>query len=87
MLDQNHWLEPEKGGHSSYNVATAAYYRRKFDTQPVKIQNIRGRVKDFDLPTQGFQFYESPTVGGDFRDPDTVKREVYPETEKLLKEA
>ena len=52
----------------------------------MKISNIRGREHDFDLNTQGFQYYESPTIGGDFKDEDFVKKEVYPETENLLRE-
>ena len=51
----------------------------------MKIGDIRGREDQFDLNTQGFQFFESPTVGGDFRDTEKVKKEVYPETEELLK--
>ncbi|KAF2101409.1 hypothetical protein NA57DRAFT_64217 [Rhizodiscina lignyota] len=81
----NHYLDPEKGGHSSYYTGTAGYYRRKFDEHAVKIQNMRGREDQFDLNTQGFRFYRSPTVGGDFQDTEFVKREVYPETEELLK--
>lgn len=82
----NHYLEPSKGGHDHYVTGTASYYRRKFDERPVKIHNIRGRENDFNLDDQGFCFRESPTVGGNFSDPDKVKREVFPETEKLLKE-
>ncbi len=82
----NHYLDPKLGGHDHYVTGTASYYRRKFDERPVRISNIRGREDEFDLNTQGFQFCESPTVGGDFRDNDKVKKEVYPETEKLLKE-
>jgi len=82
---QNHYLDPEKGGHTKYITGTASYFRRKFDERAVKIGDMRGREDEFDLNTQGFQFYESPTIGGDFRDVDKVKAEVYPETEELLK--
>ena len=84
----NHYLDPKDGGHDHYVTGTAKYYRRKFDERPVKITNIRGsHIDDFDLNTQGFQFYESPTVGGDFTDTEFVKKVVYPETEELLKKA
>lgn len=76
----------EKGGHDYSVVGTVRHHRRKYDERPVKIRDIRGREEEFDLRTQGFQFVESPTVGGDFKDSERVKREVYPETVKLLKE-
>ena len=80
-------MDPKDGGHDHYVTGVAKYYRRKFDERPVKIKNIRGSiVDDFDLNTQGFQFHESPTIGGDFRDTEFVKNEVYPETEKLFRE-
>lgn len=83
---QNHYLDPEKGGHTKYITGTASYFRRKFDERPVRIGDIRGREDQFNLNTQGFQYLESSTVGGDFRDSEKVKREVYPETEELLKQ-
>jgi hypothetical protein len=46
---------------------------------------MRGREDQFNLNKQGFQYHISPTVGGDFKDADQVKREVYPETEELVK--
>ncbi len=79
-------MDVKDGGHDHYVTGTAKYYRRKFDVRPVKITNIRGsHIDDFDISTQGFQFVESPTVGGDFTDTEFVKRVVYPETEELLK--
>ena len=83
---KNHYLAPELGGHDEYYTGTAGYFRRKFNAQPVRIGNMRGREDQFDLNTQGFQFRRAPTVGGDFKDAERVKREVYPETENLLKE-
>ena len=77
---------PRLGGHDHYVTGIASYYRRKFDERSVKIHNIRGKEDEFSLNDQGFQFHISPTVGGDFRDTEFVKNEVYPETEKLLKE-
>ena len=82
----NYYLDPKLGGHDHYVTGIASYYRRKFDERPAKIQNIRNRVSEFNINDQGFQFHVSPTVGGNFQDNDRVKREVYPETEKLLKE-
>ena len=82
---KNHYLAPEQGGHDKYYTGTAGYYRRKFNGQPVKVIDIRDHEDDFNINTQGFQFHVSPTVGGDFTDTEQVKREVYPETEELLK--
>ncbi|KAK3705225.1 hypothetical protein LTR37_013386 [Vermiconidia calcicola] len=82
----NHWLDPAKGGHDHYITGTAGYYRRKFDAHPIKIKDFRGREDEFNINTQGFGYLVSPTVGGDFRDSEKVKKEVYPETEQLLKD-
>jgi hypothetical protein len=83
----NHYLDPKDGGHDHYVTGTASYYRRKFDERPVKIKNIRGEsLADFNISTQGFEFHESETIGGDFKDTEFVKREVYPESERLMKE-
>jgi hypothetical protein len=86
LEQQNYYLDPSKGGHSTYVAGTAGYFRREFDTHDVKIQDMRGREEQFDLSTHGFQHVRAPTVGGDFRDADFVEKEVYKETEKLLKE-
>jgi hypothetical protein len=83
----NYYLDPALGGHDSFQIGIASYYRRKFDEHPVQIHNIRGRESDFTLGKQGFQHLKHTSVEKDFTDDEQVKSVVYSETEKLLKKA
>ena len=80
----NYYLDPEKGGHTSYQIGVSDYYRRKFDSHPAQIHNIRGREDQFRLDTHGFQRFEHVSVENDFGDSEQVKRVVYPEIEQLI---
>ncbi len=82
----NFYLEPSKGGHSSYSVGTAGYYRRKFDTQPVDVHDLRGQLEDFTLHTHGFQFCRHTSAQTTFTDDAQMKKMVYAEVEQLLRE-
>src|ERR1700712_2207890 len=61
----NFYLDPSKGGHTSYQIGVADYYRRKFDPHPVQIQEIRGREAEFDLETHGFQHHKHTSAEKD----------------------
>ena len=82
----NYYLDPEKGGHTSYQIGVSDYYRRKFDPHPAQIHNIRGREDHFKLDTHGFQRFEHVSAERDFDDTDQVKKVVYPETAQLIKD-
>lgn len=82
----NYYLDPSKGGHTSYQIGVSDYYRRKFDSRPAQIHDIRGREDQFSLETHGFQHYKHSSAKQDFNDNDQIKAVVYPEVEQLLKD-
>ncbi|KAL9113902.1 MAG: hypothetical protein Q9227_002036 [Pyrenula ochraceoflavens] len=82
----NYYLAPEDGGVSSYVTGSVASYRRKFQEHPAQIHDIRGLERDFMLEKQGFQLYHHQTDLDLFSDDENIKRHIYPEVEKLLKQ-
>ena len=82
----NFYLEPSKGGHSSYSVGTAGYYRRRFDTRSVEIRDIRRIGETVDLNTHGFQLQTHVSGQKTFADDARMKDVVYTEVKQLLKE-
>lgn len=82
----NYYLDPAKGGHTSYQIGVSDYYRRKFDPHPAQIHDIRGREDQFCLETHGFQHHKHSSAEKDFNDDDQVKAVVYPEVEQLIKD-
>jgi hypothetical protein len=66
---------------------TAGSYRRRFDTTPVTIHDIRGHEDDFSLEKQGFQVYKHISSEKKFEEKDAIKNIMYPEIEELLKKA
>lgn len=83
----NYYLDPSKGGHTSYQIGVSDYYRRKFDPHVAQIYDIRGLEQEFTLATHGFQHAKSVSEEKDFNDDEQVKATVYPEVEQLLKDA
>jgi hypothetical protein len=81
----NYYLDPARGGHSSFEPGTAGYFRRKFDKRPVQIHDIRGHTDDFNVSKQGFQLVKHTSAEKAYIVDEEVKRIVYPEVEKLLK--
>ena len=82
----NYYLDPSKGGHTSYQIGVSDYYRRKFEPHQAQIQDIRGREDQFDLETHGFQHQKHVSAEKEFDSDEQVKKVVYPEVEQLLKE-
>ena len=80
----NYYLDPSKGGISWYTPGTAMILRRKFDTRPVTINDMRGHEGEFDIHKQSFQLCEYKTACINITD-EEVKRIMYPEAEALLK--
>ncbi|KAJ5087978.1 hypothetical protein N7456_011594 [Penicillium angulare] len=62
-------------------------YERPRVTVPVTIHDVSGHELDYTLDGQGFQFYYHESKEKDFLDDEKIKREYYPETEQLLKDA
>lgn len=82
----NYYLDPSKGGHTSYQIGVADYHRRKFEPHQARIQDIRGREDQFNLETHGFQHHKHVSAEKEFVDNEQVKKIVYPEVEQLLKD-
>ncbi|KFY82092.1 hypothetical protein V500_10822 [Pseudogymnoascus sp. VKM F-4518 (FW-2643)] len=81
----NYFLDIERGGHVDITPGTAGFYRRKYDTPPVDIHDMRGLEEDFNLNKQGFQIHKHASVEKEFKDDDQIKAVYYPETEEWLK--
>jgi hypothetical protein len=80
----NYYLDPSKGGITWYTPGSAMILRRKFDTQPVTINDMRGREDEFEIHKHSFQFAKFKTACKNITD-EEVKRIMYPEAEALLK--
>lgn len=62
------------------------YYRPSV-TLPVTVHDVSGHELEYTLDKNGFQFYYHESKEKDFLDDEKIKREYYPETEQLLKDA
>ncbi|KAK5800864.1 hypothetical protein VI817_003076 [Penicillium citrinum] len=62
-------------------------YERGYVSLPVTITDVSGRELDYTLDAQGFQFYYHESIEKGFLDDEKIKRDYYPETEQLLKDA
>ena len=80
----NFFLDLERGGTDWFIPGTAGYYRRKFDTQEVRVRDIRGQEADFNLSKQGFQLHRQTTDFRAWLDEKEIKAQHYPETARLL---
>ncbi|KAI0159792.1 hypothetical protein GGR57DRAFT_490730 [Xylariaceae sp. FL1272] len=81
----NYYLDPSKGGVRTCTFGTAGVLRRKFDTQPIQVQNARGREEMFnDIHSRAFRFckWKPSTESLDAKD---IKTTVYQEAEEFVK--
>ncbi|KAJ5933567.1 hypothetical protein N7454_005896 [Penicillium verhagenii] len=62
-------------------------YFRETVALPATIHDVSGHEQDYSLDGQGFQFYYHKSQEKDFLDDEQIKRDYYPETEQLLKDA
>ena len=59
---------------------TAGYQRRKFDTKPMVINDLRGHEDDFTLEKNGFTVMKANWSEVDIKDePEHIKNVVFPE--------
>ncbi|KAK6385909.1 hypothetical protein LTS17_001481 [Exophiala oligosperma] len=82
----NFYLDPSQGGHDTFYPGTAAYYRRKFDEQPVTVYNVRGRMSDFSLDIHGFQYLTHKTAVTNLEN-ESITTVMYDEVADILKKA
>ena len=67
---------------------TAGYQRRKFDTKPMMINDLRGREEDFTLDRNGFRVLKGHWSEEDVIDePEHINNVVFPETIEAVKQA
>lgn len=67
---------------------TAGYQRRKFDTKPIQIHDLRGQEDDFTLDKNGFRVLQGLWSEADVKDePDHIQEIVFPETIEAVKKA
>ncbi|KAJ5750732.1 hypothetical protein N7533_007760 [Penicillium manginii] len=62
-------------------------YDRPSEPLATTVHDISGHELDYTLDGQGFQLYYHESAEKDFVDDEKIKREYYPETEQLLKDA
>ncbi|KAJ5657880.1 uncharacterized protein N7484_001529 [Penicillium longicatenatum] len=62
-------------------------YDREAVVLTATIRDVSGNELNYSLDGQGFQFYYHESKEKDFLDDEQIKREYYPETEQLLKDA
>ena len=84
QTDVNYYLDPSKGGITAFVPGTAGILRRKFETQQVKIRDLRGHEDEFKIHKHAFEpiKWKLPTDG--ITD-EEIKKHVYPEAEKIVK--
>ncbi|KAL4809855.1 hypothetical protein BDV18DRAFT_129762 [Aspergillus unguis] len=63
------------------------YRKQPLQTLPVTVRDVSGHELEYTLDGNGFQFYYHESKEKDFLDDEKIKREYYPETEQLLKDA
>mgnify|MGYP000886472090 CR=1 FL=1 len=84
----NYYKDPEDGSPPAPNyVGRPETYDRPVETLPVTITDISGHELEYTLDSHGFQIYYHESKEKDFDDDERIKREYYPETEQLLKDA
>jgi len=67
---------------------TAGYQRRKFDTRPTTIHDLRGQEQNFTLEKNGFTVLKANWSETDVEDtPEHIQNAVFPETIEKVKQA
>lgn len=82
----NYYLDPPAGDTYASTLGTAGYFRRKYNTQPAEVLDVRGHEGDYNLDTHGFQFARHNTAQQDFTNDTDVRNTYYPELAQLMKE-
>ena len=85
----NYYKEPADGSPPAptYVGKPETYNNRPVETVDVSVTDISGNVDDYTLDGNGFQIYQHVSGEKEFVDDEKIKREYYPETEQLLKDA
>ncbi|KAK3377441.1 amino acid permease-domain-containing protein [Podospora didyma] len=76
-----------KWGHYRLEEGTDTFMSRPFVAVNTLVTDISGNEDKYNLDSHGFQIYRHESKEKEFIDTDKIKREYYPETEQLLKDA
>jgi len=84
----NYYKDPGDGSEPkpSY-VGKPETYERPSEPLDTVVTDIRGDEEKYSLDKNGFEIYRHTSIEKDFDDDEKIKREYYPETEQLLKDA
>jgi hypothetical protein len=80
----NYYLDPSLGGITSYVPGTAGILRRKFDTRPVQVQDLRTSKDEFSIHMNSFQVSKFDIPVNEIVD-EEMKSVVYPQAEEMIK--
>lgn len=85
----NYYKDPGDGSPPppTYAGRPETYNNKPVEPTPVTVTDISGHELDYTLDGNGFQIYYHESKEKDFLDDEKIKREYYPETEQLLKDA
>ncbi|KAF2426611.1 GA4 desaturase family protein [Tothia fuscella] len=84
LVRLNYYLDPSQGGITHYTPGTAGILRRKFDTQEVRIQDLRGQEDKFNFHQSSFQVSKFD-IDMEGKTNDEMKRDIYPQAEEFIK--
>ena len=84
----NYYKDPGDGSEPAPTyIGKPETYERPAEPLDVTVYDIRGEEAEFTVERQGFQLYNHTSAEKFFVDDEKIKREYYPETEQLLKDA
>ncbi|KAI0968554.1 hypothetical protein F4678DRAFT_464168 [Xylaria arbuscula] len=81
----NYYLDPSQGGtQTSTTFGTVGVLRRKFDTRPIRISDLRGWESEFNIHTHSFQPCKW-RPGTESLELNVIKQTIYHEAEEFVK--
>jgi hypothetical protein len=80
----NYHLDPSKGGATACTFGTVGVLRRKFDSHPIQVYDLRGQENEFNIHTHAFQPCKWKLSTTSLED-DDIKQIIYPEAEEFVK--
>lgn len=84
----NYYKDPGDGSEPAPTyVGKPESYERPVQPLEVTVHDIRGSESKYTLDSTGFQIHGHVSSEKDFLDDEKIRREYYPETEQLLKDA
>ena len=83
----NYYVTPENGGTTDFLSGYTGQFRKKFDTHPMTITDMRSvGPENFSLNVQGFQLEKHTSTEKEWSDMESIKNVAYKEGVELLKQ-